>query len=162
MRHCLWVESAVNLIPHKLPLLKLSLGLKVYSHFCVYQRLLRTNSWLYSAYATYPEVSFYSFTNTLQTLPDYYMPTMCLFSYYSYDSCGHKGIEVVSHCVERLWRAGIDGQLWVCPEEKYNRYLMELSPIIWEGRHGYCRYCQQKYAVGLPSFVPILGLSKIW
>jgi hypothetical protein len=72
---------------------------------------------------------------------------MCLFGYYVYEGCGHNGIEVVSHCVERLWEAGINGQLWACPELQYIRNLMQLSPLIWEGKYGYFRFCQKIYAV---------------
>jgi hypothetical protein len=82
---------------------------------------------------------------------------MCLFGYNSYEECGHKGIEVVSHCVGRLWSAGIDGQLSVCPELKYAKYLMELSPLTWESNCGYCKQCQKEYAVRLTC-----SCSKIW
>jgi hypothetical protein len=78
--------------------------------------------------------------------------TMCLFGYYIYEECGHKGIEVVSHCVERLWKAGISGQLWTCPEVQYIRHLMQLSPLTWEGKYGYCKHCQRTYAVSAPFF----------
>jgi hypothetical protein len=75
---------------------------------------------------------------------------MCLFGYHIYDDCGHKGIEVVSHCVERLWKAGIGGQLWTCPEVQYIRHLIELSPLTWESKYGYCKCCQKAYAVSFP------------
>jgi hypothetical protein len=85
---------------------------------------------------------------------------MRLLSYKSYDECGHRGIEVLSHFVRRLWRAGIDGQLLVCPEIKYSRYLMELSPLTWEGSYGYCKQCQEGYAIRLTCLLEF-GLSII-
>jgi hypothetical protein len=90
-----------------------------------------------------------SYVNKLQILSQVHA-TMCLFGYYIYDGCGHKGIEIVSHCVECLWKAGIDGQLWACPEVQYIRHLIQLSPLTWEGKYGYCKYCQMIYVVGLP------------
>src|ERR1700734_562846 len=78
--------------------------------------------------------------------------TMCLFGYYTYEDCGHKEIEIVSHCVGCLWKAGMDGQLWACPEVQYIKHLMELAPLTWEGKCGYCKSCQKTYAVG-PSFL---------
>ncbi len=97
-----------------------------------------------------------------QQFPSPIHATMCLFGYYIYEDCAHKGVEVVSHCVERLWKAGIDGQLWACVEVQYIRHLMELAPLTWEGRHGYCKHCQRKYAVSLlRPFFKISYLAQI-
>ena len=76
---------------------------------------------------------------------------MCCFGYHIYDECGHKCIELITYCVNRLWMAGMHGRLRTCPELKYSRHVNELAPLTWEGMYGYCKQCQHEYAVRLAA-----------
>jgi len=79
---------------------------------------------------------------------------MCEFNYHYYEACCHRFIEIVTHCANALWKAGMNGELRPCREVIYTSHLINnMSPskfsgtYSWKGRSGFCRKCEIDFEV---------------